>query len=97
MRRERGWDKARVRRTLRATIRTDPIVLAPRIRRDDVLLFIADRDRSVPTRNQRLLWEALGRPAMHELSAGHYTGIALYLPFLMRKAQAFLGARLRSP
>jgi len=97
MRRERGWDKERVRRTLRGIIRTDPILLAPRIRREDVLLFIATDDRSVPTRNQRLLWDALGRPAKYELRAGHYTGVALYLPFLMRKAQGFMGRKLGSP
>ncbi|MDJ0521085.1 MAG: prolyl oligopeptidase family serine peptidase [Planctomycetota bacterium] len=97
MRVERGWSKERVRSTLRSVIRTDPVLLAPRIRREDVLLFIARDDDSVPTRYQRRLWEALDRPEMIELGGGHYAGIALHLPYILQRSQAFLGKRLGRP
>jgi dienelactone hydrolase len=97
MRVERGWSRERVRAALRHVIRTDPVVLAPRIRREDVLLFIATDDDSVPTRYQRRLWESLGRPEMIQVRGGHYTGVAVYLPHLLQQAQAFLGKRLGPP
>lgn len=97
MRTERGWSKERVRAALRAIIRTDPVLLAPRIRREDVLLFIATDDDSVPTRYQRRLWESLDRPEMIEVRGGHYMGVALYLPHLLQQTQAFLGKRLGAP
>ena len=61
------------------------------------LLFVATDDDSVPTRYQRHLWDALGRPEMIEIRGGHYTGIAVYLPHLLRQSQAFLGERLGAP
>lgn len=97
VREQLGWDKERVRRTLRGIIRTDPVALASRIRRENVLMFIASDDDSVPTALQRTLWEALGRPEMHELPAGHYAGVALYLPLLLAKSREFLGRKLGAP
>ena len=92
-----GWTDAQLREALRARIRTDPVLLAPRVPRDKVLLFLATDDTSVPTRNQWALWEALGRPEAHELRGGHYVGVGLYLPYLMTKARDFLGRRLGTP
>jgi hypothetical protein len=72
-------------------------VLAPRIPRDAVLMFVAERDDSVPTRYQWALWEALGRPEAHVLPTGHYTSILFFLPFLVERTKRFLGARLGAP
>jgi dienelactone hydrolase len=94
--RVRGWSRDRIRHVLRRTIRTDPIVLAARVPRDRVLLFLADEDTSVPTARQVELWEALGRPEAHVLPFGHYTSFLL-LPYMWDRIQRFLGARLGTP
>jgi dienelactone hydrolase len=91
---EHGWTRERLRKHLRARIRTDPIKLAPRIRREDVLLFTTTDDDSVPTRYQEALWRALGEPERHELLGGHYTATAAFFPFLIVKTQAFFRSRL---
>lgn len=92
--REQGWSRAQIRQMLLANLRTDPIVLAPRVRPEQVLMFLATKDDSVPTATQHALWEALGRPEKYELSAGHYTGFALFLPFIGHTSRAFLGKAL---
>ena len=92
-----GWTQERARQELLRVLRTDPVVLAPRIRREDVLLFIATDDDSVPTPTQWRLWEALDRPEMYELRGGHYTATALHFPYLLGRSQAFLGRRLGPP
>ena len=62
--RELGWTRPQIRQVLFENLRTDPIVLAPRVDSSKVLMFIATKDDSVPTATQRGLWEALGRPGM---------------------------------
>ena len=91
---ERGWSKEEIRRRLSQIIRTDPIALAARVDRNSVLMFLATKDDSVPTRHQRALWEALGRPEKYELPGGHYTGFGAYLPFIIEKSARFLGKKL---
>ena len=95
--RERGWSKAQIRQMLLQNLRTDPIVLAPRVRRESVLLFLATKDDSVPSATQVRLWNALGRPEAHHLSVGHYTGVGLFLPFIAHESQRFLAGRLGAP
>jgi len=97
VRRTFGWTKERAHQELLRVLRTDPVVLAPRVRREDVLLFIATDDDSVPTATQWRLWEALDRPEMHELRGGHYTGTALHFAYLLGTSQAFLGRKLGPP
>ena len=92
--RERGWSRAQIRQVLYENLKTDPLVLAPRVDRDRVLMFIATKDDSVPTAQQRQLREALGRPETYELSAGHYTGFAMFMPFIAHKSQRFLAKHL---
>lgn len=92
-----GWSREDVRRRLHQIIRTDPVLLAPRIPREHLLLFIAERDDSVPTRNQWRLWEALGRPEAYVLPTGHYSSFVLLLPFILERAKRFLGSRLGAP
>jgi dienelactone hydrolase len=92
-----GWSRSQIRQMLFENLRTDPLVLAPRVKRESVLMFIATKDDSVPTATQKRLWEALGRPESYELSAGHYSGVALFLPFLLQQSQHFLAKRLGTP
>jgi hypothetical protein len=93
----RGWSRQEIRERLRRTIRTDPIAMAPGVDRDSVLMFISTQDDSVPTRHQRALWEALGRPEHYELPGGHYTAFTAYLPFIVEKSARFLGKKLGTP
>ena len=73
---------------MRASIRSDPLRLAPYIDRGRVLMVIARFDRSVGTRNSVRLWNALGRPAVINLPLGHYSSI-LALPYLHGRALLF--------
>jgi hypothetical protein len=93
----RGWSREKVRETLRANLRTDPLVLAPRISRENTLMFVASGDESVPTYTQEALWRAIGRPEVVRLWGGHYAGIALGLPTIVGRSQRFLGRRLGTP
>lgn len=46
-----------------------------RVSTDDVLMFIARGDETVPLRTQENLWKALGEPRRIDLSANHFWGI----------------------
>lgn len=93
----RKWTRDQFRAELGRRLRTDPSVLAPRISREDTLMFIADGDESVPTSTQFALWRALGRPQAHRFPGGHYVGVALFLPAIITRSQCFLGRRLGPP
>jgi len=81
---------------LREIVRTDPVKLAPYVERDTVLMLIARFDRSVPTRYQLKLWEALGKPQADFVLLGHYTSI-LALPAHRDRMMRFLEENLRPP
>lgn len=81
-----------LREPLRKVIRTDPILLAPRVERDAVLLVLARLDRAVPARTGAALRDALGRPATIHLPLGHYASV-LFLPFVEPRVLDFLRAR----
>lgn len=74
-----------LRREVRAKIRTDPLLLAPHVDRERVMLVLARFDRSVPYRYGLALWKALGRPERIVCPFGHYSSLLL-LPWLRRKA-----------
>lgn len=93
----RGWTNEDIRRVLRQTVRTDPFHLAAHVPRDDVLLFVATKDDSVPTAAQQALRAALGQPETREIHTGHYLGVGLFFPHLLGQARDFLGRRLGSP
>jgi len=73
-----------LRREVRARIRTDPLLLAPHVDRERVMLVLARFDRSVPYRYGLALWRALGRPERIVCPFGHYSSLVL-LPWLRRK------------
>ncbi len=88
-----GWTREQLRARLRATLLTDPVHLAPRVARDDVLLFLARLDTSVRVRHGYALHAALGRPALRLLPFGHRASF-LFLPYVLAESAAFLSARL---
>lgn len=77
---------------LRAVIRTDPVLLAPRVHGDQVLMVISRFDKTVPSDCGERLWRALGRPELVRLPLGHYTAV-LALPFVEGKTISFLRSR----
>ena len=97
VREARGWTKERFKTELNGRLRTDPSVLAPRVSRENTLLFISQDDESVPTSTQYALWRMLGRPEAHSFPGGHYVGVAMFLPAIISRSQRFLGRRLGAP
>jgi hypothetical protein len=97
VRRARGWSTNHTREVLRGIIRTDPVLLGPRMDRENTLLFMTRSDRSVPTRNQYALWESIGRPEAHLLPGGHYTGFGFFAPFILERSRRYFVSRLGSP
>jgi dienelactone hydrolase len=87
-----GLTKEELRERLRGLIRTDPVLLAPRVDPQRVLLVIARYDQSVPARYGERLCEALGFPRTRRLPLGHYTSV-LALPFVRGETVAFLAER----
>lgn len=87
-----GLRLSQIRDDLRASIRTDPLRLASRVAREDVLLVLARFDRSVPYRYGLALWRALGKPERIICPFGHYTSLVL-LPWLREQAFRFFQQR----
>lgn len=73
-----------LRRELGNVLKTDPLLLAPHVKRDQVLMVLARFDRSVPYRHGLSLWRALGRPERIVCPFGHYTSFVL-LPWMRQK------------
>ncbi|MBY0384686.1 alpha/beta hydrolase [bacterium] len=66
---------------LRRTIRHDPLYFSHKVPKDKVLMIISNSDTAVPTANQRLLYQALGKPESFEYSMGHIPTI-LYVAIM---------------
>lgn len=86
---ERGVDAAALRRVLAATIKTDPIRLAPSIDPGRVLLFLADSDTLVPLPCGLALREALGQPETWLISGQHEVAGCSF-GFVLHEADGFL-------
>lgn len=78
---------------LRRWLDSDPLHLAGYVPTGRILLVEARFDDVVPPRNQRLLWEALGRPELYTLPLGHYSA-ALALNPILEAASGFFTSRL---
>jgi len=78
---------------LRETIKTDPIPLSPYVDPNELVMFISVFDRTIGRANELRLWQALGRPAVTFLPAGHYTAYLL-LPYVKYQGLRFLKERL---
>jgi hypothetical protein len=99
------WSRARASKgltdqqlhdALRATIRSDPAMLAPYVRPDNLLMIIAQFDRFVPTSASFHLREAFGNPDTVVVPLGHYTTV-LDMPFLRFKVMWFFRRKLGVP
>lgn len=95
LRRAGGWTRTSVRERLRSSLRTDPVGLAAGVRRDDVLLFLAQLDTSVRVRHGWTLYHALGRPALRLLPLGHRASFA-FLPYVLLESVRFLHERFEA-
>jgi hypothetical protein len=93
VRKATGWSKDEIRRRLQGALRTDPVALAPLVRREEVLLFLARLDTSVPIRCGWTLHRALGEPELRLLPLGHRGSFA-FLPYIVNETVAFLRKRL---
>lgn len=70
-------------------VKTDPLKLAEYIDARNILMFIARFDRVVPRKCGDRLWEAIGKPEIIYLFAGHYSSF-LYSPYAEAESLQFL-------
>lgn len=92
----KGLTDRQLHDALRATIRSDPAMLAPYVRPDNLLMVIARFDRFVPTSTSFQLREAFGNPDTFVVPMGHYTTV-LDTPFLRVRVMRFLRKKLGVP
>ena len=78
---------------LRASLKSDPLLVAPYVDARRLLMFIALADRTIGTANALRLWRALGRPEAVFVPLGHYTTY-LYLPYLKYRSLRFFEQHL---
>jgi dienelactone hydrolase len=81
---------------LRAALVSDPALLGKYVDTSRFLMFVTRRDTTVPTRNQLILREQLGRPRTFDLPTGHYSAMA-YVPFIRSESTTWLLERMRTP
>ena len=89
----RHMDRQMLARRLREEVKTDPILLAPYVDREKLLMVIAMTDRTIGRANALRLYRALGRPRAVFLPTGHYTSY-FFLPYIERLGLRFLRKRL---
>lgn len=77
---------------LRKMVTRDPLVYAPYVDPNKVMLVIARYDTVVPTAKGLLLKEKMGNPETIMLPAGHYTA-ALSIPYIKSEAFDFFEKR----
>lgn len=84
---------------LKKNVHLDPLDLAHRANRENIYMFVTEEDTGIPTENQTLLWEALGRPKTHHIfnkyyyDSRHYTG-GLIFPYYMEDIATFIKQRM---
>lgn len=78
---------------LKTLIKTDPIRLAAFANANEILMFVAQFDRTIGRNHTMNLWRSLGRPEISYLPSGHYTAF-LFLPYLKRESLRFFRAKL---
>ena len=86
-------DLGTMERLLRQHIKTDPLLLAPYVDPNALVMFIAVFDRTVGRANELRLRRALGRPKTIFLPLGHYTAY-FSLPYLKYESLRFFRKQL---
>lgn len=87
--RARGWTKEQLAAELERTLKSDPLNSAPLLKRENVLMVVAQFDAIVGTQYENLLWRRLGCPERIVVPLGHTTTV-LALPFVKGEALQFL-------
>ena len=90
-----GLSGSELARELRRHVVSDPVQIGAYVATREVMMVSAAYDAVVPTRNQDVLWESLGRPERRILPLGHYTAFMAF-GSILDSVGAFLDARLRS-
>ena len=85
---ERGLTLEELHAELSGIIRSDPLKLAPYMDGRNVLMYIGLFDKGAPRECGIKLWNAIGKPEVIYLLAGHYNAV-LYLPYARRKSLGF--------
>lgn len=85
---EKGASSEDIHIELSEKVATDPLKLAGYINARNVLMYIAAFDRVVPRKCGDKLWEAIGKPEVIYLPAGHYSSF-LFLPYAQAKSLSF--------
>ena len=86
---KQGWDAARGIKELKSVIRSEPMLLAPRVDPRRTLMIIGLFDRVLGLGRSLDLWRAMGRPRLIVLPTGHYSA-ALATPYLKLATYSFL-------
>ncbi|HEX6995362.1 MAG TPA: CocE/NonD family hydrolase [Gammaproteobacteria bacterium] len=86
--RETGLSRERLKERLDELIRSDPLVFAPYVDAEDVLLVMTRTDMIVPFETQQRLRDELGEPETLFLPTGHRTSV-FYFPLLRSSAYDF--------
>jgi hypothetical protein len=87
---------ADLEKRMREVLVDDPLNLAPYADPSRFLMFIARNDTTVPTRNQLLLRDKLGKPRAFDMPTSHYTTMA-YTPFVRERSTTWLLERMKEP
>ncbi len=87
-----GLDPEGVAAEFRWEFLAEPLQFARFVPPENALLFLGCFDDKVPYRTGLVLREALGRPALHVVPLGHYTGL-LAAPYAARKGFAWMARR----
>ncbi len=88
-----GFTPDRLYTHLRAEITCDPIHYAPYLDPNNVMMFIAWFDKSVPYSRGKALWHAAGKPEVVYLVSGHLSAY-VYLSYVKVKTLSFFNRRL---
>lgn len=84
-----GWSHEEIRADLEATVKTEPLDLAPYVPREKVQIYIALFDRVVGAGRSWQLWRAMRKPSLKLMPFGHYGGVSIF-PYLQTQSyQAF--------
>jgi dienelactone hydrolase len=72
---------ARYEAELVQALKYDPIHFAPLVKKDNVLMFLSEKDNIIPTEAQMELFSAMGEPSYVTMSSGH-VGTLLAVTYL---------------
>ena len=85
-----GWTIGQIEKDMAATVKTDPVLMAPYVPREKIEVYVSLFDRVVGAGRSFRLWKALGKPKLRILPFGHYGGIMVF-PYL--ETQSYLALK----